>query len=49
MKKKYDFVINMTDQIFYILLNDKQILLSEGDKIPPLDQIKGKQYCKMHN
>jgi hypothetical protein len=23
--------------------------LSEGDKIPPLDQIKGKEYCKMHN
>ncbi|MCI17166.1 hypothetical protein A2U01_0038313, partial [Trifolium medium] len=30
-------------------LIDKQILLSEGHRIPPTDQIKGKKYCKMHN
>ena len=48
-KESYLFDIFKADQIFDCLLKDKQIKLPEGHKIPLLNEIKGKKYCKLHH
>jgi len=46
---KYNFNVTKANKIFDVLLNDKQIVLSDDHKIPSFEQIKGKRYCKFHN
>ena len=48
-KKSYSFDVNKADQIFDILLKDKQLVLSEGHKFPNAEQVRGRKYCKFHN
>lgn len=48
-KQEYDFDLCKADQIFDILLRDKQIVLKGDHKIPPPEQRKGRKYCKYHN
>ena len=38
-KEAYLFDISKADQIFDLLIKDKQIKLPEGHKLPPTDQI----------
>lgn len=47
-KRSYNFDIFKVDQIFDIVLKYQQTVLSEGHKIPSLEQIKGRKYCKFH-
>lgn len=46
---KFAFNIIKIDQIFDHLLKDQQINLSEGHKIPSIEELRGKKYCKQHN
>ena len=46
--KSYSFNITKAKQIFNILLNDKQIIILEGTKLPPLNESKGHKFCKFH-
>ena len=46
--KSYSFDITKADQIFYVLLQDKQIMLPEGKKMPSIEEIKNKKFCKYH-
>ena len=48
-KEAYLFDISKADQIFDCLVKDKQIKLLEGYKILPIDEVKGKKYCKWHH
>lgn len=43
VKKVYDFDINKADQIYDILLKDKQLILSDDHKVPSLEQMRGKK------
>ena len=45
-KKSYSFDINKINQIFDVLLKDKQIKLSDGHRILSKEEIKEKKYCK---
>ncbi|KAH7836348.1 hypothetical protein Vadar_000205 [Vaccinium darrowii] len=45
----YTFDIIKAEEIFYHLTTDKLLRFSTGHKIPPLVEIKGKEYCKYHN
>ena len=38
--KSYSFDITKADQIFDVLLKDKQIILPEGSKMPSIEEIK---------
>ena len=46
--KSYSFDITKADQIFDILLKDKQIILPKGKKMPSVNEIKNKKFCKFH-
>ncbi|XP_057723718.1 uncharacterized protein LOC130939646 [Arachis stenosperma] len=46
--KKYSFDISKSDQIFDVLLKDKQLVLSEGRTLLSIKDLKGKPYCKFH-
>jgi hypothetical protein len=48
-QKVYDFDITKAGIIFYMLLKDKHITLSEDHKFLTPDQLKGQNYCKFHN
>lgn len=48
-KQEYGFDLSKVDQIFDILLRDKQIVLRDDHKIPSPEQRKGRKYCKYHN
>ena len=48
-EEAYLFDITKADQIFDCLVKDKQIKLLEGYKILPIDEVKGKKYCKWHH
>ena len=45
-KAEYDFDIFKANQIFDHLMKYQQIRLKDEHKIPSLDEIKGKKYCK---
>ena len=47
--RKYSFDIYKVDEIFYHLLEEKVIILDNEVKLPSLDEIKDKKYCKWHN
>ena len=45
----YDFDVTKTEQIFDLLLKEKQFELTTGHQIPSADQLKGHKYWKWHN
>ncbi|XP_071685307.1 uncharacterized protein [Lolium perenne] len=45
----YDFDVTKAEQIFDLLLKEKQLKLPEGLKIPTAQELNGKPYCKWHN
>ena len=47
--KAYAFDITKAYQIFDILIRDKQLKLLDGHKIPSVEEIKSKNYCKYHH
>ena len=44
---KYSFDITNPNKIFYVLLKDKQIALSDDHKMPTLEQRKGKMILQI--
>ena len=48
-KPFFGFDITKVEQIFDVLVKDKQIELSEDHKIPSPDKLRGRRYCKYHN
>ncbi|XP_057760102.1 uncharacterized protein LOC130980438 [Arachis stenosperma] len=48
IEKKYSFDISKSDQIFDVLLKDKQLVLPEGRTLLSVKNLKGKPYCKFH-
>lgn len=47
--RTYTFDIIKCDKIFDLLVADGRIVVPKGDKVPPLEQIKKKYFCKFHN
>ena len=47
--ESYSFDITKAEQIFDILLKNKQLKLPERHKIPLVEEIKNRKYCKYHN
>ena len=45
----YDFDVTKMEQIFDLLLKEKQLELTAGHKIPLANELKGHKYCKWHN
>ena len=46
---RYDFDVTKTEQIFDLLLKEKQLELTAGHQIPSANKLKGRKYCKWHN
>ncbi|KAK1664852.1 hypothetical protein QYE76_053011 [Lolium multiflorum] len=44
-----DFDVTKTEQIFDLLLKEKQLKLPEGHKIPTAQEINKRPYCKWHH
>jgi hypothetical protein len=47
--KGFDFDVNKVEQIFDLLLKEKQLKFPEGFKIPTAQELQGRLYCKWHN
>src|SRR5215218_2726011 len=47
--KGFDFDLSKTEQIFDLLLKEKQLKLPEGHKIPTLQEMNGRPYCKWNH
>jgi hypothetical protein len=47
--KEFDFDVTKTEQIFDLLLKEKQLKLTESQKIPSARELQGRRYCKWHN
>ncbi|RYQ84385.1 hypothetical protein Ahy_B10g103647 [Arachis hypogaea] len=47
-KEKENFDISKSDQIFDVLLKDKQLILPEGKTLLSVKNLKGKPFCKFH-
>ncbi|KAK1621182.1 hypothetical protein QYE76_026699 [Lolium multiflorum] len=45
----FDFDVTKAEQIFDLLLKEKQLKVPEGHKIPTAQELNGKPYCKWHN
>ena len=45
----FDFDVTKAEQIFDLLLKEKQLKVPEGYKIPTAQELNGKPYCKWHN
>ncbi|KAK1694399.1 hypothetical protein QYE76_011096 [Lolium multiflorum] len=45
----FDFDVTKAEQIFDLLLKEKQLKVPEGHKIPTVQELNGKPYCKWHN
>ncbi|KAK1632240.1 hypothetical protein QYE76_006555 [Lolium multiflorum] len=45
----FDFDVTKTEQIFDLLLKEKQLKIPEGLKFPTAQELNGKPYCKWHN
>ncbi|KAK1666867.1 hypothetical protein QYE76_055026 [Lolium multiflorum] len=45
----FDFDVTKTEQIFDLLLKEKQLTIPEGLKFPTAQELNGKPYCKFHN
>ncbi|KAK1628884.1 hypothetical protein QYE76_003199 [Lolium multiflorum] len=44
-----DFDVSKTEQIFDLLLKEKQLKLPEGHKIPTVQEMNKRPYCKWHH
>jgi hypothetical protein len=47
--KGFDFNESKVEQIFDLLLREKQLKLPEGHKFPTTQELQGRQYCKWHH
>jgi hypothetical protein len=47
--KGFDFDESKVDQIFDLLLREKQLKLPEGHKFPTAQELQGRSYCKWHH
>jgi hypothetical protein len=47
--KGFDFDVSKVEQIFDLLLKEKQLKFLEGYKPPTAQELKGKSYCKWHD
>ncbi|KAK1641620.1 hypothetical protein QYE76_059425 [Lolium multiflorum] len=45
----FDFDVTKAEQIFDLLLKEKQLKLPEGHKIPTAQEMKKRPYCKWHH
>jgi hypothetical protein len=49
LAKGFDFDKSMFEQIFDILLREKQLKIPEGHKFPTAQELQGRPYCKWHH
>jgi hypothetical protein len=47
--KGFDFDETKVEQIFDLLLREKQLKLPEGHKFPTTQELHGRPYCKWHH
>jgi hypothetical protein len=47
--KGFDFDESKVEQIFNLLLREKQLKLPEGHKFPTKQELQGRPYCKWHH
>jgi hypothetical protein len=47
--KGFDFDVSKVEQIFDLLLKEKQLKLPEGCKFPTAQELQGRSYCKWHH
>jgi hypothetical protein len=47
--KGFDFDASKVEQIFDLLLREKQLNLPEGHKFPTAQELQGRPYCKWHH
>jgi hypothetical protein len=47
--KGFDFDVSKVEQIFELLLKEKQLKFPKGFKIPTAQELLGRSYCKWHN
>jgi hypothetical protein len=47
--KGFDFDESKVEQIFDLLLREKQLKLPEGHKFPIAKELQGRSYCKWHH
>jgi hypothetical protein len=47
--KYFDFDVSKVEQIFDLLLKEKQLKLPEGCKFPTAQELQGRPYCKWHH
>jgi hypothetical protein len=47
--KGFDFDVSKVEQIFDLLLKEKQLKLSEGCKFPTAKELQGRSYSKWHH
>jgi hypothetical protein len=47
--KGFDFDESKVEQIFDLLLREKQLKLPEGPKFPTAQELQGRPYCKWHH
>jgi hypothetical protein len=45
----FDFDVSKVEQIFDLLLKEKQLKFPEGHKLPTTQELKGRSYCKWHD
>jgi hypothetical protein len=47
--KGFDFDVSKVEQIFDLLLKEKQLKVPEGCKFPTAQELQGRSYCKWHH
>ena len=47
--KGFDFDVTKVEQIFDLLLKEKQLKLPENHKLPTAQELQGRLYCKWHH
>jgi hypothetical protein len=47
--KGFDFDVSKVEQIFDLLLKEKQLKLPEGCKLTTALELQGRSYCKWHH
>ena len=47
--KGFDFDVAKAEQIFDLLLKEKQLKLPENHKLPTGQELQGRLYCKWHH
>ena len=47
--KGFDFDVAKAEQIFDLLLKEKQLKLPENHKLPTAQELQGRLYCKWHH